>query len=187
MIFFLEGRILTATGWHRVARTFVFLNFVQAAQNMEALVDNKRKSQFCDRAHKKLEPVLATTFMMSTMTNKLIKTAPLAGQWATCGGLVGSIAAFIGASCCVLPLILFNLGVSSAVIAQLGLFARLRDELLYVALALIAVGGYFTFRRRQKPPVRTLIMLCFAIALVSAAYLIPLYERDLLVLFGFRG
>lgn len=102
------------------------------------------------------------------------------------GSLLGGLGAFIGASCCVLPLILFNLGVSSAVIAQLGFFARHKDIFFSCALGLLAVGIIITFLNGQRPTRRVLVTFLGAVVFICAAYVLPLYEPELIRLFGFR-
>lgn len=107
--------------------------------------------------------------------------------WLAGSGFLGAFGAFVGASCCVLPLVLFNLGVSSAAIAQLAFFAVHRNELLMVSLGLIVLAVWFAFRAGRRLPKRTVIILCSASVLVMAAYIVPFYEADLLILFGLRG
>ncbi|WP_262689815.1 hypothetical protein [Kordiimonas aestuarii] len=103
------------------------------------------------------------------------------------GGLLGGFAAFVGASCCVLPLILFNLGVSSALIARLGVFARFQDAFLLGGLLFVLAGALMAFWGGRRPRRRTLAMLATAVLFMSAAYIIPSYEFDLMLLFGLRG
>lgn len=71
-------------------------------------------------------------------------------KWLASGSLLGGISAFIGASCCVLPLILFNIGISSALIARLAFFARYKDQFLLGASALIGLGAFFAFRAGEN-------------------------------------
>jgi len=103
------------------------------------------------------------------------------------GGLLGSIAAFVGASCCVLPIILFNMGVSSAAIARLGFFARYTNEFLIASLVFIAVGVFWAFRGGRKPSRSATVMLLVALVFVGTAYILPSYELDLIRYFGFRS
>ena len=102
------------------------------------------------------------------------------------GSLLGGFGAFIGASCCVLPLILFNLGVSSAVIAQLGFFARYKDVFFLCALALLVVGVAVAFYKGRRPTRLVAIIFIGAAVLICASYFLPMYEPELLRLFGFR-
>lgn len=102
------------------------------------------------------------------------------------GGFLGAISAFIGASCCVLPLLLFQAGVSSAAIAQLGFFARYRGEFLVGSLLLVIAGIIASFWSGKKPRLRTLVTFAFAIVFIILAYNIPYHERELLIYFGFR-
>src|ERR1700738_787805 len=59
------------------------------------------------------------------------------GQWLTAAG--GRVAALAASSCCILPLVLFGLGVSGAWIGNL---ARLAPYQPYFVIATIACLGY---------------------------------------------
>ena len=106
--------------------------------------------------------------------------------WLAGSGLVGALGAFVGASCCVLPLILFNLGVSSAIIAQLGFFVRYRDAFMVAALGLLIISAVAFLRSRGGMTRRMIIIHLLAAFLICAAYIIPHYEGALLAFFGFR-
>jgi len=116
------------------------------------------------------------------MTDKTNNTKSRRAGWVTGGGMLGSIGAFIGASCCVLPILLFNMGVGSALIAQLGFFARYKDELLYGSLALIIVGISVTFSGGGRPTRRVLVLFAVGLLFIGIAYSLPFYERELLSL-----
>jgi mercuric ion transport protein len=105
---------------------------------------------------------------------------------ATAGSLLGGFGAVVGASCCVLPLLLFNVGVGSAVIAQLGFFARHRDMLFGCALALLAIGILAAFWRGRKPSRRMVLSFIVAAVLIGGSYVLPFYEPELLRFFGLR-
>ena len=103
------------------------------------------------------------------------------------GSLLGGLGAFIGASCCVLPLILFNIGVSSALIAQLGFFARYKDIFFLCAIVLLVVGIAVAFHKGRRPTRLVVITFIGAAVLICASYFLPFYEPELLRLFGFGG
>ena len=106
---------------------------------------------------------------------------PLIGEnWLTGSGLVSAIAALIGASCCVLPLILFEMGIGSAVIGSLGFFAGKTAYFLLAALLFIAVGVIASFWRGRRPRKPTLIMFALSIFIVVLAYILPGFEGDIL-------
>lgn len=115
------------------------------------------------------------------------KTGKLAERGLVGSGLLGGIGAFVGASCCVLPIILFNLGVSSAAIAQLGVFARYTDAFLIASLVFIAFGTFWAFRDGRRPSRGAATMLLVSLFLVGTAFILPNYELDLIRYFGFRG
>ncbi len=119
------------------------------------------------------------------MTNGTKHTESRWAAWVTGGGILGggmlgSVGAFIGASCCVLPILLFNMGVGSAFIAQLGFFARYRDEFLYGSLALIIIGMIVTFAGGGRPTRRVLLLFAVGLLFIGIAYALPSFERELL-------
>ncbi|RIJ20144.1 hypothetical protein D1227_13945, partial [Henriciella mobilis] len=95
------------------------------------------------------------------------------------GGVVASFFAFIGASCCVLPIILVNLGVSTTLVAKLGFFARNQALFQWVTLALLAAAAFFAFRN-GRPSMRVIVLLVIGFALAGVAYVLPSYEREIL-------
>jgi len=123
-----------------------------------------------------LELVVATGVNIYGMNNKskskislIASSSPLAGLFA-----------FIGASCCVLPFILLNLGVSTAIIAHLEFFARGKYWFLALALALILAGVFMAYRNGRRPSRRTLVFLVLAALPVIGALILPFFEGDLL-------
>lgn len=101
------------------------------------------------------------------------------GGWLASGGVLASVFAFIGASCCVLPVILVNLGVSTALIANLGFFARNQALFQWVTLALLTAAAFFAFRN-GRPRTRVIILLVLGFSLAGVAYVLPSYEREIL-------
>lgn len=99
--------------------------------------------------------------------------------WFASGGVLASVFAFIGASCCVLPIILVNLGVSTALVSKLGFFARNQALFQWVTLALLGAAAFFAFRN-GRPSVRVIVLLVIGFALVGVAYVLPSYEREIL-------
>lgn len=121
------------------------------------------------------------------MTEWINRQKAFSTKWLARGSLVGAISAFVGASCCVLPLVLFNLGVSSAIISQLGFLSRFREAFLFISIGLIVAGVFFAFKSGRRPSKGAVFNFSLAVAFVIAAHSIPLLESDLLVFFGYRG
>jgi mercuric ion transport protein len=96
------------------------------------------------------------------------------------GGVVTGLAALVGASCCVLPILLVQAGVSTALVAQLGIFAQAKPYLLALTAILIGAGFVAAFRGGRRPRPRVLVLLIVAALLVAGAYSMPFYERELL-------
>ncbi len=96
------------------------------------------------------------------------------------GGIVTGLAALIGASCCVLPILLVQAGVSTALVAHLGVFAQAKRYLLVLTAVLILAGFVAAFWGGRRPRPRVLVLLIIAALLVAGAYAMPLYERELL-------
>ncbi len=96
------------------------------------------------------------------------------------GGVITGLAALIGASCCVLPILLVQAGVSTALVAHLGVFARAKPYLLAITAVLILAGFVAALWGGRKPRPLVLVLLIAAALLVVGAYVMPHYERDLL-------
>lgn len=62
------------------------------------------------------------------------------------GGVIGALAA---SSCCVLPLVLFSVGVSGAWIGNLTALAPYQWVFVLITLACLAVGFYLVYRKPQ--------------------------------------
>jgi mercuric ion transport protein len=92
-------------------------------------------------------------------------------------GLAVALAAFVGASCCALPLILASVGLAGAWLANLEIFAVYRAYITAAALVLIVVGWGLALRRR--PSRRTYIVLGIATATALAALLVTQYEGEI--------
>jgi mercuric ion transport protein len=100
--------------------------------------------------------------------------------WLAGGGVLSGAFALLGASCCVLPILLVNLGVSSALIANLAFFARAREAFMALTLALLAAGVVFALRGARRPRPGFWIALGAGLVLLAAAWIMPHYERELL-------
>lgn len=105
---------------------------------------------------------------------------PEAAGWLAGGGVFAGFFAFLGASCCVLPIILVNLGLSSALAANLAVFARFRVWIVGVALALVVASIFFAYRDGRRPRPRVWISASAALLLIAAAWIFPHYEGALL-------
>lgn len=68
----------------------------------------------------------------------------------TATGLAALAAAILASSCCVLPLVLFLLGVSGAWIGELTALAPLKPWFLAASVVLLAIGFRLAYRR-PKP------------------------------------
>jgi mercuric ion transport protein len=92
-------------------------------------------------------------------------------------GLAAAVAAFVGASCCVLPLVLAWVGLAGAWIANLEIFVVYRAYITVLALVVIAVGWWISLRRHSSRG--TLIVLGCATVLVLGAFLLTAYEGQI--------
>src|SRR5262245_16559362 len=105
------------------------------------------------------------------------------------GGLVGALAA---SSCCILPLVLFALGISGAWIGNLTALTPYQPIFIGVTLALLATGYYLVYRKlavacgegeacaRPLPRRGVKLALWFATALILSAIAFPYIARMLL-------
>ncbi len=102
------------------------------------------------------------------------------------GGLLTGLASLIGASCCVLPVLLVQAGVSTALVAHLAIFAVAKPYLLAMTAFLVIAGFTAAFWKGRRPRPFVLALLVIAASLVVAAYVMPNYERALLDRFRAR-
>ncbi|GEM_PF-3422232 len=95
------------------------------------------------------------------------------------GGALSGLFAFIGASCCVLPLALVNLGVSTALVGNLAFFARYGAWFKWAAFALVLLSFFLAFRQR-RPSAGIIAILLFGAGLTALAFIFPYFEGDIL-------
>jgi len=100
------------------------------------------------------------------------------GLFATGGTLTG-VFAIVGASCCILPIILVNLGVSSALISHLGFVARFRSWFMALTICLVIGGFIYAYRGGRKPSRRILVFLVLAGILAIGSAILPYFEGDI--------
>lgn len=99
------------------------------------------------------------------------------------GGVVGAIAA---ASCCILPLVLFGLGVGGAWIGNLTALAPYQPIFVAVTLGFLGAGFWQVYRKSGKAcarPARNRVVkvaLWSATVLVAAAMAFPFVAPQLL-------
>lgn len=115
---------------------------------------------------------------MTLETDKSV--TPKGAGWLAGGGVFAGFFAFLGASCCVLPIILVNLGLSSAFVANLAMFARYRISFIGVAFALVVASIVFAYRGGRRPRPRFWISAGAALLLLTAAWIMPHYEGAML-------
>lgn len=114
---------------------------------------------------------------------------PVRGGLLALGGLFTALAA---SSCCVLPLVLFSLGISGAWLGNLTALAPYQWIFITITLAFLATGFYVTYRKprvgcaeeevcaRPLPNRLVKIALLAATALVAAAIAFPFVAPALL-------
>lgn len=104
--------------------------------------------------------------------------------------IVASITAVIGASCCVIPLVLFNLGIGGAWLSNLAVLQPFRPYLIAASILALAIGGYLYWRNRKatcepcedtpKQKAGTIILTIIAVLLIGIAIIWPQIEPDLI-------
>jgi len=121
----------------------------------------------------------------STLTMDLAESRK--ARWIAAGGFLGALAA---STCCILPLVLFSLGISGAWIGQLTALSPYQP--IFIALTVLCLGyGYWLVYRKPKQAcedgmacarplpnrlVKTLLWLATILVLVAFAwpYIVPL-------------
>jgi len=125
------------------------------------------------------------------MDNKIIKSDKTTKKIIATGGLLGAIAASM---CCVLPVILFALGISGAWISNLVSLARYKPFFIVLSLVFIGTGFWIVYFKPQIsiPKVQSTscyrpfsektikIMLWSAVIIILIVFLIPYIAPSLL-------
>ena len=125
------------------------------------------------------------------MNNKVIKSDKTTKKIIATGSLLGAIAA---STCCVLPVILFALGISGAWISNLVSLARYKPFFIVLSLVFIGTGFWIVYFKPQfsipkvqstscyRPfPEKTIkIMLWSAVIIILIVFLIPYIAPSLL-------
>ena len=118
------------------------------------------------------------------MDNKIIKSDKTRKKIIATGSLLGAIAA---STCCVLPVILFALGISGAWISNLVSLARYKPFFVVLSLVFIGTGFWMVYIKPQisTPKVQSTscyrpfsektikIMLWFSVIIILIVFLIP--------------
>ena len=117
---------------------------------------------------------------MTTETVKESEPPKAAKDALASGGVLSGLAAFIGASCCVLPLVLINIGLGGAWIASLAFFVNAKPYFLAASFLFIVFAFSAAFWGRRKPSRKTLMILGIATVLTGAAYVMPWYEGQII-------
>ena len=92
-------------------------------------------------------------------------------------GITAAVAAFVGASCCVFPLLLAWEGLAGAWLIYLEPFVVYRRALVLLAVIVIAAGWWLALRRRVSRG--TLVVLVSASALTLGAVVVSEQEGPL--------
>ena len=125
------------------------------------------------------------------MDNKIIKSDKTTKKIIATGSLLGAIAA---STCCVLPVILFALGISGAWISNLVSLARYKPFFVVLSLVFIGTGFWMVYIKPQisTPKVQSTscyrpfsektikILLWFSVIIILIVFLIPYITPSLL-------
>ena len=129
---------------------------------------------------KGLEPVVTTgSILLYMKTKDLDSQHSHGGGAAASGGIIAGLLATIGASCCVLPLVLIQFGVSAAIAGRLTALAAYKPWLMLLAAGLLGWAAFRAFSG-GRPRRRLLALLVIGVIIVAAAFVLPAFERDLL-------
>jgi len=78
------------------------------------------------------------------LENGMPEDGPKKARWMAAGGILAALGA---SSCCILPLVLFSLGVSGAWVGNLTALAPLKPYFITLALGFLAYGFYVVYRK----------------------------------------
>src|SRR5215472_1184391 len=123
--------------------------FTPVSADTLPIVSSSAREAVISRIHEVLDPVVATGCRLKTMMikdqNRAIESAR-GSAWLAAGGLLGALAA---SSCCILPLVLFGLGVSGAWISNLTRLAPYQPYILTATAACLGYGYWLRYRARR--------------------------------------
>ena len=106
------------------------------------------------------------------------KTSFIPSSIVSGGGAVSGFLAFIGASCCVVPILLVHLGGASGLVAKLGFFASWQDWFAWGAISLLALS--LTLALRRDSPGRAFwIWWSVGTVFLAVSLILPNYEMRL--------
>lgn len=112
----------------------------------------------------------------------MTKINPAPGRlsaWLSGSGALGGVAAFIGASCCVLPIMLVQLGIATGLVAKLAWFARWQPYFFWAAAAILALSAALALWR-GRPSRAFWIWWGVGAVFLAAAFVLPNYELQIL-------
>lgn len=121
------------------------------------------------------------TMMEETPVEALQRDAPsnrLTGLFAG-GGVTAGLSGLAGATCCILPIFLANLGAGTALLLHLRFFVRNQLWFSLAAFALVCVAGYFAFRGGRRPGRIVTVTVILSAVLTAASLVVPFFEADL--------
>jgi mercuric ion transport protein len=116
----------------------------------------------------------------------MIKPLKHANRMPVISSVIASFLALIGGSCCLLPILFFNFGMSSAWVANLATLKPLRPYMLGISLALLMGGAFLYWRKCSKQcgpcdrPTRGLYLLLIAAVLTAIAIVWPWIDLKIL-------
>lgn len=121
--------------------------------------------------------------------NESIKSSQQAGpgtKVAVGGSFISAFAGLIGASCCILPLLLFNAGIGTAIVSKLQFFADKKGYFLIGALLFLVLGIAASFWGGKRPAKRVIVTFGLSALVILLAYVLPSFEGDILRWTGLR-
>ncbi len=79
-----------------------------------------------------------------TLENEMPEEGRKKARWMAAGGILAALGA---SSCCILPLVLFSLGVSGAWVGNLTALAPLKPYFITIAIGFLAYGFYTVYHK----------------------------------------
>src|SRR5215470_14391917 len=124
--------------------------FTPVSADTLPIVSSSAREAVISRIHEVLDPVVATGCRLKTMMikdqNRAIESAR-GSAWLAAGGLLGALAA---SSCCILPLVLFGLGISGAWIGNFTRLAAYQPYFLAATFAFLGYGYWLVYRSSTR-------------------------------------
>ncbi|MFN7179622.1 hypothetical protein [Hyphomonas sp.] len=100
--------------------------------------------------------------------------------WLSGAGILSGFFALLGASCCILPLLLAYVGLGSVLAANLALLERWREPMIAATALLMLAAFIAAFWKGRRPRAKFWTSMGVSSLLLAVAWQLPQHEIEIL-------